>query len=666
MCLRAHPRWAAALVTVLFVLLRAAPAGAWQEVHQTGANVVIELGPDGVASVHDALRWQVVRGPLHCIDLEAVDRSAMLDASVAVTAEDGRPLAARIEARDDHAMRVTVDDPKAFMRGTFVFDVRWRIDWVKAHAIARDGAAWRLSWSSPLASEGLDLVRTTFVLPPSRQAPAAIFPDTGAVDDTALSTFRREPTRDVLELVRPHVGRGEAVAWTLRIDPGSLPAVSDPLLRPPVPLAPPAEPDRVGVVCAAVALGALALGFSLLVAWRARASVSACASRGARSRPLVPLPDGLRPPMAGLLLGAGVAMQAVEAFTAGAALVAMAALVAAWRPPSSRWPVRGPGRWLILRPDEAFAGGDPAGRTAPMAGGVSPHAPVSAPASAPVSAPASVRAAALVLALGAVLLVARRFGTLVPWLVALDSAALAPLLMTGGARGLPPDGPAASAPWLAPVFERLRAVASLRVAPWARVAGGATVDELRLLVLPRASIPGLVGVEVGQAWSTTPAGWAASPEVLVRVLEGSSAAARLAQALPRARALPGRRADERVIRLRPRVGTRASTLALTESLAEALTDRRSPSPVLRGESKGKGEGEGEGEGKGKGVGKGVGDGKGRAASAAHARGAGRDRTVERRVARGGTGCGAAHPAAGAASVAGPGARPVGAPESKAC
>lgn len=348
--------------------------------------------------------------------------------------------------------------------------------------------------------------------------------------------------------------------------------------------------------------------------------------------------------MAGSLLAAGVALQAVEAFTAGAALVAVAALVAAWKPPSARWPVRGPGRWLILRPDEAFArAGDTAGRPAPGVGGASAGALVSGPVSAPVSA----LVAALVVALVAVLIVvAQRFGTLVPWLVALDCAALAPLVMTGGARGLPPEGPAASAPWLAPVFERLRAVASLRVAPWARVAGGATVDELRLLVLPRASIPGLVGVEVGQAWSTTPAGWAASPEVLVRVLEGSAAAVRLAQALPRARALPGRRADERVVRLRPRVGTRASTVALTQSLAEALTDRRSPSPVLQAEREGGA------------------DSKGRAhASAARARDDGQERTVERRVVRGGTGRRAADPTAGAAN---PGARPVDAPESKAC
>jgi hypothetical protein len=183
----------------------------------------------------------------------------------------------------------------------------------------------------------------------------------------------------------------------------------------------------------------------------------------------------------------------------------------------------------------------------------------------------------------ALAVIARRWGAVFPWLVALDAAALIPLFATGRTADLPPDG-ASAAGWLAGVFERLRTVSSLRVAPWARIvgraeSGGSHADELRLLVLPRAGMPGVVGVEVGRAWSATPVGWAGSPEVLVRVLEGSSAAAKLACLLPRVRTIPGRRADERVVRLRPRRGTRAGTAALTQGLAEALTDRRAPAPA---------------------------------------------------------------------------------------
>jgi hypothetical protein len=256
-------------------------------------------------------------------------------------------------------------------------------------------------------------------------------------------------------------------------------------------------------------------------------------------------------------------LQAVGALSAGSSLVALAILAAASRPPKASLPARGPGRWLALRPDDAFAPSEEGGhwldagtrsgrRTLLWAGAL----------------------------LVVVAVVARRFAAEAPWLVALDATALVPLFATGRSTDVPPDGARAAAPWLAPVFHRLRAVASLRVAPWARVVlGGSTVDELRLLVLPRAVMPGVVGIEIGRSLSTTPAGWAAAPEVLVRVLEGSSAAAKLTQVLPRARSLPGRRGDERVVRLRPRAGTRASTVALTKGLAEALTDRRTAAPA---------------------------------------------------------------------------------------
>ncbi len=130
-----------------------------------------------------------------------------------------------------------------------------------------------------------------------------------------------------------------------------------------------------------------------------------------------------------------------------------------------------------------------------------------------------------------------------------------------------------------PVGHPLRS--GLRVSPWARVATGAAHhDELRLLILPRVAMPGVLGVEVGLAWTSTPVGWAASPEVLARVLEESPAAARLAVELPKARALPGRRPEERVVRMLPRLPTQASTVALVRALAETLTDRRMAVPPV--------------------------------------------------------------------------------------
>jgi hypothetical protein len=171
--------------------------------------------------------------------------------------------------------------------------------------------------------------------------------------------------------------------------------------------------------------------------------------------------------------------------------------------------------------------------------------------------------------------VAARFAVEGPWLVGIDAAALVPLFATGRTSQLPPDAAKSGAPWMARVFAKLGRIESLRVSPWARFQGDATQpDEVRVLVLPRAAMPGLVGVEIGLAWSSTPVGWTATPEVLARVLDGSPAAARLTRDVQGVRPVPGRRPEERVARLQPLAPTRGRTVALARALAEALTDRR--------------------------------------------------------------------------------------------
>jgi hypothetical protein len=541
---------------VLMAALLVSPrAEAWQEAHQTGDDVVAHIDPSGVADVTHTIRWHVVRGPLKFIDIVHADPSATLDPDVVITAEDGRTLLGHAARRDDHTVRVTVDEPRSLMRGTFTFEVRWRVNLVTTHALTRDGATWRLAWSSPVASEGFDAAHTVLDFPAAPDPPQPIVADTGAVDDGAVVTLHRQPDRDQLDLVRPHVARGEAPAWTLRIDPRALGQVSDPRLRPASTTAPP-EPDRVRETSLAVGLGALALLFGLGVRLRTRAFAAACAACGTLPGRLLPVPDGVRALIAGVALAAGIALELWSHTTLGAACVALAMLAACLRAPSLSVPARGPGRWLALRPEEAFKALDRSW-----------------------TADVLMAVVFLVVVVGGALL-ARRFDAEAPWLVVLDSMALLPLLVTGCARQLPPHAARTSAPWLARAFRSLRGISHLRVSPWARIPLESDVpDELRLLVLPRAAMPGLLGIELGLAWSSTPVGWSGAPEVLARVLEGSPAAARLAQELPALRPVPGRRPDERVVRLLPRAPSRPQAVALTRAVAEAFTDRRVTAPA---------------------------------------------------------------------------------------
>lgn len=532
-------------------LLVTTRAGAWQEAHQIGDDVRVRVDRGGIAQVEHELRWHVLRGPLKTIDLVHVEGAATVDPNVPITAEDGRALLAHATPRDDRTVRITIDEPRALMRGNFTFDVRWRVDLAASRALVRDGATWRLTWSGPVATDGFDAARTMFALPAAPGPPQPIVADTGAVDETAVAQLTRRADADELDLVRPHVARGEVPVWTLRIDPRALPDVVDARLRPPSEPMPAPEPDRVHEAGLGAGLLALALAFGWIVQRKSRAFAAACAARGATSRALLPLADGPRAALAGVALACGVGLEVAGWPTAGAVSVAVATLAAALRAPTVRPPVRGPGRWLALRPDDAFA---------------------PPPATWVVGALARIGAGAAVALVAAA---TRRLDAEAPWLVVLDAMALVPLFATGRASQLPPDGARTPARWLGRAFGALHRAPTLRVSPWARVPmHGRDPDELRLLVLPRAAMPGVLGIEMGLAWSTTPAGWAGTPEILARVVEGSPAAAKLARQVPDARPVTGRRPDERVVRMLPAAPTRSAAVALVRALGEVLTDRR--------------------------------------------------------------------------------------------
>jgi hypothetical protein len=557
-----YVRLTAALALACLVSLVPRNAFAGQEAHQTGSDIRVQVERNGTASIELCLRWRVVRGPLHSVDVVNVDPEAVIDPEVRVTEEDGRELVGHAERRDDRAARISIDDPHALLRGNVTLRVRLHEDLAAAQALARDGARWRLAWSAPVAADGFEGARTVFEIPEAPDPPQPIIAETGLVDEAALATLRREPGRDVLELVRPHVARGEAVAWTVQFDPRGMTHVADPRLRPATDRKPPPEPSRIREASLSAVLLALAVAFGLLVAHKTNAFRLACDERNARLRSLLPLPDVLRAALAGGALSGAVGLEFAGAPTAAAGCIALSILGAALRAPLARPVTRGPGRWLALRPEDAFAPAASAAHWLDFDTGVG-------------------RATALitVLLVAAGAAVAARFDPIGPWLVVLDAAPLFAVLATGMRSQLPPHAARSAVSWMEASFRRLRPHDSLRVTPWARVAERPPgPDELRLLVLPRAAMPGLIGVEIGLSWCSTPVGWTARPQVLARVADGTPAAVKLAIELPGVRLAPGLRSDERVAVLNPRSPSRAGGVALARALAAVLTDRRVAQP----------------------------------------------------------------------------------------
>jgi hypothetical protein len=546
--------------TAFFVHARAASAA---ETRFTGDDVRVIVDEAGVARVEHAIAYRVSGGTLHGFDLNGVEPEAILDESAPMTI-DGETSngVARVERKGDTALHVTIDGAPKPVRGekarSFVVRVAYAVDLVRAKEVTLDGAMWKLAWTAPVAPEGYDGARVIFDVPAAPTEPRASAMDGSAQDDGRLVTLRRGPERDELEMERPHVSRAEGAAWVARIDPRAFPRVVDASLRPPpVDVTVPARSDRAIAWLAAALAGAL---FGAMARAKSRSFARACRRAKVEARGIVPLGRAIRAWGAGLAFGAAVACEAVGLVAWGAAGIVVAMVFAAHRAPRVTAAPRGPGQWLALSPGDAFEGAVPFTGSRALDVATRPGKWTLA------------FAALTSIALGTLL---ARIDPSWAWLVPIDAAALLAILATGSQAQFPPDRAHAPARRLASIHRVLRRDAAIRVAPWARVpTGTSTHDELRLLVLPRAAMPGVVGIEVGVAWSATPSGYAGETEVLVRVRDDSAAAARLVALAPRARAATGRKPEERVVRLSPSSATRAGVVALVRRLANELRDRR--------------------------------------------------------------------------------------------
>jgi hypothetical protein len=168
------------------------------------------------------------------------------------------------------------------------------------------------------------------------------------------------------------------------------------------------------------------------------------------------------------------------------------------------------------------------------------------------------------------------------YLMALDTAPLLAIFGTGRMAELPPDPAAAPAGFLRGVAKRTlkllqakgvegRAIGRVRIPD-----GSPDADELRLGLVPKAPIPGFLGIEVGVVYVPGTGGPIGFPEVLLRVTVGSACEAAMEGLAKHGKSMRGRKVNERVVLFTPRLPTARMTAAIAAALVRAATIKPAP------------------------------------------------------------------------------------------
>jgi hypothetical protein len=550
------------LVSGLFLAATAAwalPAAAWIEQNPKGLLSVVEIEADGHATVSHELVLEVRGGPLKSLELGTSDLDAEILPDASVTrAAGGVPIPLLVERHADGSLGLEVDQPKGLRGGTWLFKVRYRTNLAERDRLRIRGGAVEIGWVGPRLDAGVDGVRAIFRLPPSDTAPRLPPVDKDDPDPgfgVMVSSLHHTPQADEIELVRSHVARGEPVLW--RVETSALvPRVPGAAARSlektaASPSSPPSAPARSlhwplmsGLFGVALALLALLKDRSLRAA-------------GTAPRSFVPLPTWARVPLSALVLGGALLFgNELEEPTLAAFAVLAAMLLAALRAPRVSRALRGPGRWLLLRDDEAFT----------------PHRVRRPGAWLDSGTIAGVLTlAALLVATAAQSFAELSHSPLRALLVALGGAALMPVFFTGRASELVGDRVAFSRRFMRDLTRALRERGRAKAVAWGRVPDGSgEPDELRVLIQPKDGLPGLVALETGLDAQRGVGGVVGVPFVIVRAKEGSRAQG----ALPRGAIWTrGRKPDERVAILSPKLPTVGLTCELVERLLDELTDQ---------------------------------------------------------------------------------------------
>lgn len=525
---------------------------AWVETSITADTVTIEVDKSGQAIVAHDLWMKIRGGPFKGTSLEGVDSDAepLPDAQVEKIGGSGRAELSRpllLSRGDDDSLYIEIDDSAGLRAGSYAFRFKYRTDLRQRRRIVSRGSWAELSWIGPRFPAGLDVAKVAFHLPYAPTAPRLAESDSelgdfghaGAPIDAMLSTLRRGADKDVLELVRPHVAKGEPVIWRLWAAPANFPWLNE-SPRPGAVTAPntvtsPKAPLGKGMP---LALGAIAAIVCAVLVLMKDAAVRASAQREhCEARPWLPLRGHWRATIGGLSLGVAILLAArFDAPSMAVILTVLAQACFAFRPLVPPRKLRGPGRWLPLRAEEAFS----RSQTKPTGAWLD-------------ASDWRGKLTLLAWSLAWAVMAAKCFTTQ-PYLAILGLIAIQvpwPLFFTGTSLELPSSRRSRASAELIRMQRLLERGGRLRVLTIGRFGEGELVpDEVRLKLVLRDPPNGLVGLEI----AANPSALHPSTSLLIRVRDESEAHHWLGQRFGFFR---GRTGEERVATYAPAVAARA-------------------------------------------------------------------------------------------------------------
>lgn len=537
------------------------PAAAWIETTVLSDAVSVEVDRLGQATVSHDLWMKIRGGPLKGTELDGIDADAepLPDAQVAKMSASGgseqtKPLL--LSRGDDDTLHIEVDDGVGLRNGTYAFRFKYRTDLRQRSRIGLRGSWAELTWVGPRYRAGLDVAKVTF-----RLAYAPIAPRLPEIDPSLdelaqgelptaamLSTLRRGADTDELELVRPHVAKGEPVLWRIWAAPAcftwlaeSKRAESSSVA---MTAATPRAPLGKGIPLLLAAI--LAVASAILVQLKHSAVTRAAASQDCQPRPLIPLGPRWRAAATGLMLAlATLLCVRFDAPSIGSTILLLALAGMTYRRP--HWPraLRRPGRWLPVHQSEAFECHELG-----VPGRFLDYSTIQGKC-------AFFAWTAVTAATGLGLFRAQPYLSLLAFIATVIAW---PMLLTGRSSELPSAVRNRSRRALSRMYRRLSREPQLRVHPIARFGDGDSApDEVRLKVSAASMPKGLLGLEIA-AHSVCDI---IQPCLLVRVRDGSEAHQRLQTIGAFTR---GRTPEERVAIVAPSLASGTRVVGLVRAL----------------------------------------------------------------------------------------------------